>query len=85
MSHKLLSIASFHDALFALDVDFAHSCHRSGCRHCGARLHVSNYARKPRAVPENQDTHHFPSAAPLAQNCGDFSLEADHSIGAGLI
>ncbi|TVQ28604.1 MAG: hypothetical protein EA370_16360 [Wenzhouxiangella sp.] len=52
MSHKLLSNASLHEALFVLDGVSAHSCRQSGCWHCGARLHVSNYVRKPRGVPE---------------------------------
>ena len=53
MSHKLLSIASFHEALFVLDLVLAHSCRQSGCWHCGGRLHVSDYERKPRGVPES--------------------------------
>lgn len=52
MSHKLLSNASFHEALFVLDVASAHSCRLAGCWHCGGRLHVGDYARKPRGVPE---------------------------------
>ena len=35
-----------------LDAVQAHACRYSGCWHCGGRLHVSDYARKPRGVPE---------------------------------
>lgn len=35
-----------------LDVASADSCRLSGCWHCGGRLHVGDYARKPRGVPE---------------------------------
>ena len=51
MSHKFLRDASLHEALFALDLELAHSCRHSGCWFCGHRLHVSNYPRKPRGVP----------------------------------
>ena len=51
MSHKLFSNASLHEALFALDVELARTCRQSGCWHCGGRLHVSDYERKPRGVP----------------------------------
>jgi len=51
MSHKFVCNASFHEALFALDLELARSCRQSGCWFCGCRLHVSNYPRKPRGVP----------------------------------
>ena len=78
MSHKLLSIASFHEALFVLDVDLAHSCRQSGCWHCGGRLHVSDYERKPRGVPEAFRSYY---AHRLLASLQSFRNVAQHPIG----
>lgn len=66
MSHKFLSNTSLHEALFALDLELARSCRQSGCWFCGACLHASNYARKPRGVaPPFRDQY----AARLSFTC----------------
>jgi len=58
MSHKFLCNASLHKVLFALDRELAGDYRQSGCRFCGARLHVSNYPRKPRGVPVGFQDHY---------------------------
>ncbi len=58
MSHKFVCDASLHEALFALDLELAHSCQQSGCWFCGHRLHVSYYPRKPRGVPPPFQDHY---------------------------
>lgn len=68
MSHKFLSNASLHEALFALDLELAHSCRQSGCWFCGACLHASNYPRKPRGVPPPFLGHY---AERLSFTCAD--------------
>lgn len=43
--------ARFLHALWELDQQLAARVQRDGCRHCGARLHVADYPRKPRGGP----------------------------------
>jgi len=42
--------ASFYQSLFQLDQAIAADVQAAGCRHCGGRLHVADYPRKPRGV-----------------------------------
>jgi len=42
--------ASFYQQLFQLDQAIAAEVQAGGCRHCGGRLHVADYPRKPRGV-----------------------------------
>jgi len=42
--------ASFYRSLFQLDQAIAADVQATGCRHCGGRLHVADYPRKPRGV-----------------------------------
>lgn len=69
MSHKFTSDASLHEALLALDVELARSCRQSGCWFCGDRLHVSNYARKPRGVPPPFQNHYDQRLSFTCGNC----------------
>lgn len=41
---------SFYRTLFQLDQAIADEVQTGGCPHCGGRLHVANYPRKPRGV-----------------------------------
>jgi hypothetical protein len=47
----MLSNRLFHDFLLACDRDLADEQHRQACVHCGAKLDVSHYKRKPRGRP----------------------------------
>jgi len=42
--------ASFYRQLFQLDQAIAAEVQAGGCRHCGGRLHVADYPRKPRGI-----------------------------------
>lgn len=50
MIHTLLSNASFHSSLAALDRDLAKEVQRKGCP-CGGSLHRADYPRSPLGVP----------------------------------
>jgi hypothetical protein len=52
MSPKLLSSSSFFLFVFLIDQDLAALVRAGGCP-CGGRLHVANYHRKPRGVPDD--------------------------------
>jgi len=41
---------SFYQSLFQLDQAIAADVQSAGCRHCGGRLHVADYPRKPRGI-----------------------------------
>lgn len=47
----MLADRRFHDFLLACDRDLADAQHARACVHCGAKLDVSNYMRKPRGRP----------------------------------
>ena len=47
----MLADSRFHDFLLACDRDLAVERQRRRCAHCGARLDVSHYKRKPRGRP----------------------------------
>jgi len=69
MSHKFVCNASLHEALFALDLELAHSCRQSGCWFCGSRLYVSNYPRKPRGVPPPFQDYYAERLSFTCANC----------------
>ena len=48
---EMLTGASFVDVLVGLDRELCSEVKARGCPHCGDRLHVANYARKPRSGP----------------------------------
>lgn len=50
MCHSPLDGASIWIVLSAIDQEEARHCRTQGCRHCGGKLHVSNYPRKPRGI-----------------------------------
>jgi len=50
MLHRPCLSAAFFSQLRVLDRHIAEQVHASGCRHCGHRLHVANYPRKPRGI-----------------------------------
>ena len=52
LSHGLLADASFHRALLAIDVELAAETKAKGCV-CGGKLHVANYPRDPRGLPDD--------------------------------
>ena len=51
MLQKILNDASFFEGLLKLDIDIAESYSVKCCQHCGSRLHVANFRRKPRGYP----------------------------------
>jgi hypothetical protein len=48
MSLKLLQSTELKDLLQRVDEDTAMAAKAAGCPHCGARLDLANYPRKPR-------------------------------------
>ena len=50
MCQAIFDDASFYRSLFHLDQAIAADVQATGCRHCGGRLHVADYPRKPRGV-----------------------------------
>ena len=50
MCQSLFVEASFWFTLFQLDRYIAEQVLKLGCPHCGSKLHVANYPRKPRGV-----------------------------------
>ena len=53
MCQSLPLESSFWFTLFQLDRHIADQIRSLGCPHCGAKLHVANYPRKPRGVPRD--------------------------------
>jgi hypothetical protein len=51
MYQGLLGEVGFYRLLLRFDEDLAAAARGLGCRRCGQRLHVADYARKPRGVP----------------------------------
>jgi len=47
MSHKFLTNSTFHELLYAIDINLADEHRKNGCPHCGGILHQSNYPRSP--------------------------------------
>ena len=50
MCHRFLTNPNFLLLLLAIDQDIAEKVRADGC-HCGGRLHVANFPRKPRGGP----------------------------------
>jgi hypothetical protein len=50
MCHAFLSDTRFFQFLFHLDQEIAHKAQLEGCTHCGGKLHVAHYPRKPRGI-----------------------------------
>ena len=51
MMRHVLQCCKFFDQLLEMDREIAAAVQQEGCSHCGGRLHVANYWRKPRGVP----------------------------------
>ncbi len=51
MYQELLGEVGFYRLLLRFDEDLAAAGRELGCWRCGKKLHVSDYARKPRGVP----------------------------------
>jgi len=50
MCHAFVSDSRFYQFLFHIDQEMANEVQREGCAHCGGRLHVACYPRKPRGI-----------------------------------
>jgi len=50
MCHAFLSESRFYQFLFRIDQEIADQARLKGCAHCGGRLHVADYPRKPRGI-----------------------------------
>ena len=50
MCHAFLSDSRFYQFLFRIDQEIANETQLEGCAHCGGRLHVACYPRKPRGI-----------------------------------
>lgn len=50
MCQAIFGDASFYRSMFQLDQTIGADVQAAGCRHCGGRLHVADYPRKPRGV-----------------------------------
>jgi len=50
MCHAFVSDSRFYQFLFRIDQAMANEAQSGGCVHCGGRLHVARYPRKPRGV-----------------------------------
>ena len=50
MCHAFLSESRFYQFLFHIDQDIADEVRLEGCAHCGGKLHVAHYPRKPRGM-----------------------------------
>lgn len=53
MSIEILRDARVHALLLKLDQELARQHREAGCGHCRAKLHCSNFPRKPRGCPES--------------------------------
>lgn len=51
MYAEVLRDPAFFLLLQRIDDEFASERQREGCRHCGAKLHVADFPRKPRGCP----------------------------------
>jgi hypothetical protein len=50
MCHAFVSDSRFYQFLFHIDQEMADEVQLEGCAHCGGRLHVACYPRKPRGI-----------------------------------
>ena len=50
MCHAFVSDSRFYHFLFHIDQEMANEAQSEGCTHCGGRLHVASYPRKPRGI-----------------------------------
>lgn len=50
MCHAFFNDSRFYQFLFRIDQEMANEAQSGGCAHCGGRLHVARYPRKPRGV-----------------------------------
>ena len=50
MCHTFLNDSRFYQFLFRIDQEMADAAQLEGCAHCGGRLHVAHYPRKPRGT-----------------------------------
>lgn len=50
MCHAFVSDSRFYQFLFHIDQEMANETQLEGCAHCGGRLHVACYPRKPRGI-----------------------------------
>ncbi len=50
MCHAFLSESRFYQFLFRIDQEIADQVRLKGCAHCGGRLHVADYQRKPQGI-----------------------------------
>lgn len=50
MCHAFYESASFYRQLYRFDQAIAAEVGAAGCAHCGGKLHVANYPRKPRGI-----------------------------------
>lgn len=50
MCHAFLEDSRFYQFLFRIDQEIADQVRLKGCAHCGGRLHVADYPRKPRGI-----------------------------------
>ena len=50
MCHAFVSDSRFYQFLFHIDQEMATEVQSEGCAHCGGRLHVACYPRKPRGI-----------------------------------
>ncbi len=50
MCHAFFEDARFYQYLFHIDLENAKAAQAEGCAHCGGKLHVADYPRKPRGV-----------------------------------
>lgn len=48
MCHAFVADSRFYQFLFRIDQEIADEVQQNGCAHCGGRLHVACYPRKPR-------------------------------------
>ena len=50
MCHAFLNDSRFYQFLFCIDQERANEAQLEGCAHCGGKLHVACYPRKPRGI-----------------------------------
>lgn len=51
MSQKFIVKSSFHELLTEIDQELAEISLKSGCVHCGGKLHQADYPRSPAGMP----------------------------------
>lgn len=59
VSQALFGDTSFYQSLYHLDQAIAADVQAAGCQHCGGRLHVADYPRKPRGVRSVLDESYY--------------------------